>query len=84
MSAPRLQGHRLSDPRPVRVTDGILQAEAFIGLYRRLGCHAELGAEFRRWAESKDFSARDRRLIAREIRRLLSRGKQGHGDGRRP
>ena len=48
------------------------QAEAFVARFRRCGASADLDAEFRRWAGTKDFSSRDLELINGEVRRLLA------------
>ena len=50
----------------------LFQAEAFVGRFRRCGAAADLDAEYRRWADSKDFSPRDRSAIALQVRDLLA------------
>lgn len=66
--------HHREDVRPVLETsEHARQAEQFITMFRRLRPSAKLGAEFRRWANSKDFWAEDRRAIVAEVREILAK-----------
>jgi hypothetical protein len=65
-----------ADHHSARISDQTLQAEAFLGMFSRLGPPADLGAEFERWAASKDFSPRDRSAISREVRHILAQRGQ--------
>jgi hypothetical protein len=73
MITPPLWCHHLDDLRPVfETSEHGHQADQFVTMFRRLGSSAKLGAEFRRWANGKDFWPQDRRAIAGEVRELLA------------
>jgi hypothetical protein len=59
--------------RPAYVSDYLLQAKAFASLFSRLDPSADPDATFVLWANSKDFSPRDRLAIQRQVREILAR-----------